>query len=188
MTTNAEKLARELIALSERYSKRDFERASELLLSGKFFSQVVGTAKAARGKAKHVAQDTTSQVELKGVPSKAQLSAQLKAESPDQLDLVSLLNDVEEAERMELISFATRFQNREILGSRSATRAFAQQIGIDLSKSMPARAALAKNFIRRLREVPRDVRSNLIREADRIGTGESSLKQWSDLIVKRNPL
>jgi hypothetical protein len=172
--TKAERLARELIALSQRYSEHDFVLAGDLLLTGRLFTHAVKTARTARG----AAMDTAAKVH------RASADRSTKADASQQLDLENLLDDADEAERRELVSFATRFQNREILESGSSARVFARQIGLDLPKTIPERAVLTRALVRRLREIPRDVRSSLILETDRIGTGESSLQRWSDLIVK----
>lgn len=187
MTTNAEKLARELIALSERYSDRDFERAAELLLTGKLFSQALGTARHARAVAKSAPHKSPSRDgRLSARPTNAGTGRRADAQ-PAQLDLDALLGDADNDDRSELAAFATRMQSREILPSGPSVRAFAQQMGMELPKSIPPRPALVKTLIRRLREMPKDVRSKLIGELDQVGTGESSLKRWSDLIVRREP-
>ncbi|MBV9881795.1 MAG: hypothetical protein JO276_02170 [Sphingomonadaceae bacterium] len=186
MTSKAEKLARELIALSERYSDRDFDRASELLMSGALFSSTIGAARAARSSA------TTGA--MKKVVSQRRLPLRPATQRPDksrsasdpltQLELDDLFGDLEWEERNDLSSFAMRFQRREILESGPSARIFAQQMGVQLPKSIPARPALLKTLLKRLLDVPREARANLLREADRIDNGESSLQRWSDLIVK----
>jgi len=176
MTTNAEKLARELIALNQRYSRRDFDRACELLITGEFFAQPVRAAKLAR-RITAKSDALMPQLKLSAVsPS--------NVDSSEIFDLSNLLIGMDDSEKGELIIFAERMRNREILPNGSSARAFADQLGLRLPKSIPSRPTLARKFVQLLREIPRDKRSNLLQEANRIGTGESSLKRWSDIIVK----
>ncbi len=186
MTSKAEKLARELIALSERYSDRDFDRASELLMSGDFFASALGAARTARSLAgRGAAQKVARQHRLPLRPATNQPAKPRSASDPlTQFEIDDLLDDLEGEERNDLSSFATRFQSREILESGSSARIFAQQMGVQLPRSIPTRAALLKTLLKRLLDVPREARANLLREASRIGNGESSLQRWSDLIVK----
>lgn len=186
MTSKAEKLARELIALSERYSDRDFDRASELLMSGSLFATTVGAARVARGAAtKGAARKVTGQPRLPLSPTGSQPDKpQSAADSIPPLDIDSLLGDLEGEERSALRSFAIRFQNREVLESGPSARIFAQQMGVQLPKALPARSALLKTLLGSLLDANPEARASLLREANRIGTGVSSLQRWSDLIVK----
>lgn len=179
MTTKAEKLARELIALSERYSERDFDRATELLLSGELFAKAVRTARQTREATKAAKRRLAARNRLTAKPADA-------SEVPVQLDLDDLLQGLGEGDREQLALFAKRFQNREVLENGSATRMFAERLGLELPKSLPARPALLKVLLRELRLFPEDVRSGLLKEADRLGNSESSLQRWSDLIVRRD--
>ena len=100
------------------------------------------------------------------------------------MEIDDLLGDLEAEEKYDLSSFAMRFQSREILENGSSVRMFAQQMGVQLPKSIPARPALLKTLLKKLLDVPREARVNLLQEATRIGSGESSLQRWSNLIVK----
>jgi len=183
MTTKAEKLARELIALSERYSERDFDRASELLLSGELFSKAVGTARDTRAAVNSAKRKSKTKDRL---PQSGANPANA-ADSHVQLDLDDLLRGFDESGREELVSFAKRFQSREVLENGTSVRVFAEQLGIQLPKKLPARPALLKSVLRELRCLSQEERSRFLTAADRIGNGESSLQRWSDLIVKREP-
>lgn len=186
MTSKAEKLARELIALSERYSDRDFDRASELLMSGDLFAHAISATRTARSMGgKRATQKAASQRRLPLRPTSNQPTKPRNVSDPlTRLEIDDLLGNLEGEEREDLRSFAMRFQSREILESGSSARMFAQQMGVQLPKSIPARPTLLKTLIKRLLDVPREARANLLREATRIGNGESSLQRWSDLIVK----
>ncbi|WP_155006398.1 hypothetical protein [Sphingomonas hengshuiensis] len=178
-------MARELIALSERYSDREFDRASELLMSGELFANAMGAARTARILAGKGAAQKAGPRRLPPPPASNQPPKARNASEPlPHLEIDDLLGDLEGEEREALSSFAMRFQSREILESGSSARMFAQQMGVQLSKSIPARQTLLRTLLRHLLDVPRDSRANLLREADRSGNGESSLQRWSDLIVK----
>jgi hypothetical protein len=184
MTTKAEKLAWELVALTERYSPKDFEKATELLLSGQLFAQTTEAALSAR-QALAASTRKDSKAKDSGNP-KRNKGTQIKAErlEPTQLELDEILREVAEPERERLDAFALRFLNRDILRTGLSARAFAEQVGIDLPLKLPSRASLLKLLLQELSRLPKDSRDNWLAEAERSGSGESSLQRWSDLIVK----
>lgn len=176
MTTKAEKLARELIALSERYSPKDFEKAAELLLSGQLFAQATETALKARN-----AVAAAKQRVSKGKPTRQSRPGLVTRSDnvdrePVQLELDDLLRDVEEQEREALGAFALRFQNREILKTGLSARIFAEQVGIDLPAKLPSRTTLLRVLVRELSHLSKDSRETWLREAERFGNSESSLQ------------
>lgn len=165
--TKAEKLARELVTLTSKYSESDFARAEEILASGELFRPIIRVSrKVPRGK-----------TPKRNLPRPSRASTQ---ES-----IHDLLTALPQGERDELEQFADRFVTRRVLATTGAARAFAQQAGIDLPKKLPPRGEIAKRLVVRLQEIPAYARSQFIEEAKRIGT-ESSLRRWSSLIVKDN--
>lgn len=185
MTTRAEKLARELIALSEQYTCKDFERASELLLSGELFRQTVTAAQIARNIVGVAAERKgTTQPRL---PLRDAARSRPKRQAMTQLttdEAKKLLNVFEEHERATVSLFMDQFLKRNILASGSAIRTFAAQIGCHVPSKLPPRLNLLRTLLRQLADVPVESRAALFNEAVRIETGESSLQRWSDLIVK----
>lgn len=185
MTTNAEKLARELIALNERYSAKDFDRASELLRSGELFERAVKTARIASAGAGASVISNGSRKGGKSARTSAS-SATTKANMYVQLDLKNLLTDLIDDDRSSILSFAEKFQNRSILRDAPAARIFAQRLGLELPKTLPPRAILLKSIVARLRELTPDNRAEALLDAERIGKEGSALQRWSDLIVKNS--
>ena len=187
MTTKAEKLAWELVALAQRYHARDFEKATDMLMSGELFSRAVdGSRKARTASAKR------STVAAQSSPHKASepVAAPTKADSADQAQLeleswLANLNDVEQ--RDELAKFASKFQARAILKTGLMSRAFAEQIGLNLPKTLPPRPRILEAILLHLHRLPAVERSSALKYADQADTGISALKRWSDLIVKKAP-
>lgn len=164
--TKAERLARELASLMVRYSDEDFSRAEELLASGELFSrQLSATRKASQKR-----------------PTKRDIAMAL-APQQDPEALPDFLNYETEDERTKLLQFADDFEKRDILKSTDAVRAFGKPLGLDFGQKLPSRAEMRNRFLRRLRDLAPQERNRALAEARRIGS-ESSLKLWSDLIVK----
>lgn len=186
MTSKAEKLARELIALTERYSDGDFDRASDLLSSGSLFASTIEATRTARSFGRRTAaKKPADQHRLPLRPASNPSAKPRKASEPlTRMEIDDLLGEIETKEKDDLSSFAMSFQSRDILENGSSVRMFAQQMGVQLPKTIPARPVLLKRFLKRLLDMPREARQNLLKEAARIGNGESSLQRWSDLIVK----
>ena len=166
--TKAEKLARELAALAARYTDADFERAEEILTSGDLFQSVIRAAK-----------------RLPRGAGQRRRAVPLRERIDDMDSIRSLVSALPENEREELLKFSNRLIGRRILTTTSATRSFAQLAGVDLPKKLPPRGQIAKRLAARLQEAPPHLRSQLIEAANRMGT-ESSLRLWSNLIVKND--
>jgi len=184
MTTKAERLAWELIGLSERYSPKDFERASELLQSGQLFQHATAAALDAKKAASF--SRTRSGAPKGRRQRKISLDAPVSEDErlPIQMEINGLLESAEGPDRERLIAFAARFQNRDILRTSLSARGFAEQIGVDLPLKTPSRGMLLKLILEALRTLPQEPRDKWLMEADRSGSSESSLQRWSDLIVK----
>lgn len=165
----AERLARELIALRLKFSDRDFQEAISLLSSGSFLELPIEAAREA----------------TKGPQSRANSKARSRQQDRSlgvELAIERLKDRAAGDETLQ--SFVRQFLNREILRSGPAVRAFAETLGLQLSRKLPSRIATAETLVKQLLKLPTSDRAPFVQQAGELDGGESSLQLWSDVIVK----
>lgn len=167
----SEKLARELIALTDEYSEKEFADAIALLRSGKLFRQATSGAAAA--------------ISLKMRANKrTQSSGQKQSNTGDSIE--NLLGHFPEGEQEEIRSFSQKLYQGELFPSNVHLRTFAEEIGVSVPQKTPPRRDLVSRILSRFLILGEFDRHQIVSEASKRSIGESSLKRWSSLIVKKD--
>lgn len=167
----SEKLARELVALTEMYSEKEFAEAIALLKSGKLFRQATSGAATAINLKKRAVKRT-------------QVGTSKADDSNDGLE--ALLGHFPEGERNEIRNFSEKLQQGELFPSNVYLRAFAEEIGVNVPQKAPSRRDLVSRILSRFLILGEVDREQIVNEASKRSTTESSLKRWSSLIVKKD--
>lgn len=168
MTTKAERLAKELVGLSVKYSGQDFDKAIELISSEKFFQSTLVSVKKVRNTLR------SKQRPKRGERTEIETTELTISEKFD-----ALLT-----ENPKLREFSDSFLKKEILVDGQSVRAFGEIADLELPKKLPSRTVLLERFIRHLMSLSPAIRNILIDQSPQIGNRESSLQLWSDVIVK----
>jgi hypothetical protein len=168
MSKKSEKLARELVGLVSKYSDADIDAALELIGDGDLFARLRPAVRTAKAK----------------VPSATKPSRGLSLR-----DIVKATKHASDNlpphEGSQLLDLLKKLDNAELLRSAASLRAYADRIGLALPAKQPARAVVVRRIIDHLASIPIRERTELISSAElEVGT-QSSLKGWSDLIVRR---
>ncbi|WP_333898035.1 hypothetical protein [Agrobacterium pusense] len=171
MMKKSEKLARELVALTETYSEKEFAEAIALLRSGKLFRQATSGAATA--------------INLK---KRAEKRTQARTTKNDDSNdgMEALLGHFPEGERNEIRSFSDKLQRGDLFPSNVHLRAFAEEIGVNIPQKTPNRRDLVARILSRFLILGEVDREQIVNEASKRSTTESSLKRWSSLIVKKD--
>jgi hypothetical protein len=170
MTTNAEKLARDLIALRAKYSDRDFDTALGIISSGELFGPLLEIARRTEGKVPH--------------PAKRRRKAVSPRPPNPELEAAAVFERARGQQDTE--AFLRRFLERRVLGNGAAIRAFGEILGLRFPNKLPGRLRLADSFAQTLANMSYQQRQSVLEQAGRLNERESSLQQWSDVIVKRS--
>lgn len=168
MSKKSEKLARELVGLVSKYSDADIDAALGLIGDGDLFARLRPAVRAAKSKVRSAARPS------RGLSLKDIVKATKHAS-----------DNLPPHERSQLLDLLKKLDNGELLRSTALLRAYADRIGLALPAKQPTRAVVVRRIIDHLASIPIGERTELILSAEsEVGT-QSSLKGWSDLIVKR---
>lgn len=168
MSKKSEKLARELVGLVTKYSDADIDAALELIGDGALFARLRPAVKAAK-----------LTVYRATIPSRT-VSLREAAGTTEGAE-----DSLPQNERAQLLDLLERLDQAELLQSAASLRAYADMIGLVLPARQPTRAVVVRRIINHLASIPIADRAGLISYAKQEVGAQSSLKGWSDLIVKR---
>lgn len=165
----SEKLAREIVGLLLKYSRDDFDSAIQLIESGnlldeqiKYFKRAASLKKTERRASKTTPKKTIVYEDVRNVGS------QLPPEEFDVFD--GIFRGIWDGKY-----FLTKEQ---LLG-------FAKISGVNASASAVTRKELTKKLAVHLVALTPEERKNFYDRANRSSESQSSLLQWSDIIVKK---
>lgn len=167
MSKKSEKLARELVGLVTKYSDADIDLALELIGDGALFARLRTTVRSAKSTAYSATKPrVTSLKDIAGTMERA-------------------ADSLPQNERSQLLDLLEKLDQAELMQSGASLRAYADIIGLVLPARLPTRAVVVRRIIDHLASIPVAERAEFISHAKQeVGT-QSSLKGWSDLIVKR---
>ena len=173
MQPRSKKLVWELLGVLAKYSERDVEDALKILSTGSFL------------------QPSATLLEL--VASTKRKKSSSTRPLRRERHRLALVSDVERAynmidssnlgDREALRDFAEGVAVGRYLKGTRLLRDFASNLDIDLPKKLPSRQAIALSLTTKLIRLDRHQRTDLL-EVGRRMDENSSLKAWSDLIVR----
>ncbi len=168
MTRRVEKLARELLKLSIEYSGSEFEDAIDLVHSGQLFKSLPSVASAAR-------------VVRKRAPMTRRPVAD--RQNDDDSTIRGIIEKIPPDEQVRVYDFVRRLQDGGFFATAGDLRSFLVSQGMNVPQKLPSRQAIGVKVALHLAMADDFHRSEFIQSAQS-APQESSLKRWSDLIVK----
>ncbi|WP_332770570.1 hypothetical protein [Phenylobacterium sp.] len=167
--SKAERLKRELLSLYLRYGQATFREVLDQFRDG---SALAGLP------------EVLAEIERSG-PSRVRTRRTPARSFPDREDSTPAeIAASGHPDARKIADFYVDVTRGKLLRTPRALRGYAAQIGVELPNKTPSRSVLAKEFARRLLTMRDSARQDFLMLGERHDAEESSLRGWSDLIVK----
>lgn len=176
MSQKSRILAWELVRLLGGHSEKDISRAISLLTTGKLFQDSLGLLDNVR-----LANVRPPQAEIQSHDGDLAQTSPIEKETVAVEDSVIALKIPDEAAILRVLH---GIRSGELLRSSRHLRELGGMIGIEFSNKMPSRAIVARRIVERIIQLPQKERFEVISATNKMSNDDSSLKGWSDLIVK----
>lgn len=176
MKSKARKLAWELLGVLSRYSERDIDDALKLLSTGSVLKPSAELTQLIAASPRRTNPQRSTR--LSGGKTTRQIS-------DAEIDRAyRIIDNYDLRDREALKDFASGIATGRYLKGTRLLRDFALNLDIELPKKLPSRPSMALVLVTKLIRLEESQRAELIEAGRRIDEN-SSLKAWSDLIVKR---
>ncbi len=168
---------RELLGLYSKYGMSEFQRAIQVLESGEYrdiFLRALRVTETA-GASTNTSARTESTIHSKRKKQPKEYLA----------EFISELSERGTDDSRRIASFVTEIAERRLLSNAAVLRDYSRRMGLSVDGKMD-RATVARKIGETILSQSSEVRNNNIQLAARMGSQESTLQAWSDIIVKDN--
>lgn len=170
-------MIRDILALYQKYDEREISDAIEALRRGDALNDLLTLVELGRDLASKIREPSSN---LRAARAKSRRNSR-----DDFNEYVEGLEAEDNNKGRQIASFIKRIARRQVMQSGAALREFAETLGVGISDSKMDRLAAARKIGEALLKRSPAECDDFIKMAEQVGGGQSSLQEWSDIIVKK---